>query len=79
MSSVVPMDFSSALLVLKKGKKVAREGWNGKNMWIAVCFSTDHVNVPFIYIKAVDGKIVPWVASQFDMFAEDWVCLGDVG
>jgi len=75
MSSVVSsfVDFSSALLALKEGKKVAREGWNGKNMWIALCYGTDQVDVPFLYIKAVDGKRVPWLASQLDLMAEDWV------
>lgn len=29
-------DFSLALLHLKQGKKVARSGWNGKGMWIAL-------------------------------------------
>ena len=28
------MNFSNALRCLKKGEKIAREGWNGKNMWI---------------------------------------------
>jgi Protein of unknown function (DUF2829) len=74
MSSVVSdFDFSSALLALKEGKKVARGGWNGKNMYIALCYGTDQVDVPFLYIKAVDGKRVPWVASQLDLMAEDWV------
>jgi hypothetical protein len=28
------MDFSSALLEIKNGKKVARAGWNGKDMFV---------------------------------------------
>lgn len=28
------MGFDFAVLALKNGKKVAREGWNGKNMWL---------------------------------------------
>ena len=28
------MSFSGALEALKEGKRVAREGWNGKNMFI---------------------------------------------
>ena len=28
------MDFGEALRILKDGKKVARSGWNGKNMYI---------------------------------------------
>jgi hypothetical protein len=30
------MNFGQALEVLKSGKKVAREGWNGKGMWIVL-------------------------------------------
>ncbi|MEX3713535.1 DUF2829 domain-containing protein [Cytobacillus horneckiae] len=30
------MDFGKALIALKEGKKVARKGWNGKGMWIAL-------------------------------------------
>ena len=29
------MDFGQALNALKAGQKVARGGWNGKDMWIA--------------------------------------------
>lgn len=28
------MDFGQAIQALKEGKKVAREGWNGKNMFL---------------------------------------------
>lgn len=28
------MDFGEAIRALKKGKKVARGGWNGKGMWL---------------------------------------------
>ena len=30
------MDFGDALKALKAGEKVARSGWNGKGMWIAL-------------------------------------------
>lgn len=28
------MDFSKALIAIKEGKKVSREGWNGKGMFV---------------------------------------------
>ena len=28
--------FSDALVALKEGKRAARQGWNGKGMWIAL-------------------------------------------
>ena len=30
------MDFGYAIKALKQGMKVAREGWNGKDMWIVM-------------------------------------------
>lgn len=29
---------------------------------------------PHIDMRTADGKIVPWLASQTDMLAEDWAC-----
>ena len=34
------MDFGKALDVLKNGKKVAREGWNGKGMYLYLVHGT---------------------------------------
>lgn len=34
------MDFGDAIRALKDGKKVAREGWNGKGMWLSLSGST---------------------------------------
>ena len=30
------MDFGDAIRAMKAGKRVARAGWNGKNMWVAL-------------------------------------------
>ena len=71
----ITFDFGAALVYLKRGKKVARTGWNGKGMWIAICSPGhhEHMHRPYIYMKATDDSLVPWVASQTDMLAEDWV------
>lgn len=29
--------------------------------------------LPFLLIRTVDGSFVPWLASQTDLLAEDWV------
>lgn len=29
-----------------------------------------------IYMKTADNQLVPWVASQTDILAEDWVIVG---
>lgn len=68
------MTFSEALDGLKIGQKVARTGWNGKGMWIALQEPdlNSKMDRPYIYIKSVDDELVPWVASQTDLLAEDW-------
>lgn len=86
----IKMTFGLAVEALKQGKKVTRDGWNGKGMFIfLVPGSTFKVNRapllgiypegteinyrPHIDMKTADGQVVPWVASQSDVLAEDWM------
>lgn len=75
------MDFGQAINALKKGHKVAREGWNGKNMFIElqVPNKLSKMSLPYVYMKTVTGDLIPWLASQADMLAEDWVALDNEG
>lgn len=68
------MNFGQAIEVLKQGGAVARAGWNGKGMWVKLQVPDEHSKMrrPYIYMKPVDGDLVPWMASQSDMLAEDW-------
>lgn len=68
------MNFGQALDVLRQGGRVARTGWNGKDMWLALQVPDEHSKMrrPYIYMKPVDGDLVPWVASQTDLLADDW-------
>ena len=71
------MDFSSALRFIKDGKKLSRKGWNGKGMYLELQTpdSMSKMSLPYIYMKTVDNHLVPWLASQTDILAEDWgVC-----
>ena len=67
-------DFGKALVMLKSGSKVSRAGWNGKGMWIALQVPDDRskMSLPYLYIKTADNKLVPWLASQTDILADDW-------
>jgi hypothetical protein len=67
-------DMGEALKRLKNEKKVQREGWNGKGMWLMLQVPDEHskMSLPYIYMKTVDDKLVPWLASQTDILAEDW-------
>lgn len=68
------MNFGQAIEAMKTGAKVTREGWNGKGMWLALQVPDQHSKMqqPYIYMCPVGGKLVPWLASQSDMLAEDW-------
>ena len=78
------MTFGDAVFFLKQGKKVARFGWNGKGMWIWLCEvdaeatwtsseGETYGRLPYLYMKTADNKVVPWLASQTDVLAEDWI------
>ena len=69
------MNFGDAIQEMKaNGNKVARSGWNGKDMWIALQRPdvNSKMQLPYIYMSPVGGQLVPWLASQTDMLADDW-------
>ena len=68
------MNFGSALEALKAGMRVARSGWNGKGMWIELQTPDAHskMTLPYIFMRTADNNLVPWLASQTDMLANDW-------
>lgn len=67
-------NFGQALELLKAGHRVARSGWNGKGMWIALQVPDAHskMSLPYIYMFTADGNLVPWLASQTDVLSDDW-------
>lgn len=67
-------DFSAALRAVKNGQFASREGWNGKGMYIALQEPDENSKMrrPYIYMYPADGQLVPWVASQSDLLANDW-------
>ncbi len=75
LSSTAVMSFSHALAELKQGKFLARQGWNGKGMYIGLQRPDNNskMSLPDIYMKTVEGNLVPWLASQTDLLSEDWV------
>ncbi len=71
------MEFESALRELKTGARVFRSGWNGKNMYLRIQYPDEGSSntLPYIWMKTVDDKRVPWVASQTDLLSFDWQIL----
>jgi len=67
------MHFGDAITALKLGKRVAREGWHGNDMWLAIQRPDANSNTPYIYMRTADDSRVPWNASHADILSEDWV------
>lgn len=72
--TITEFAFSEALVFIKTGRQVARRGWNGVGMHIELQTTTETSKMkrPYIYMSPADGQLVPWVASQTDLLAEDW-------
>lgn len=77
------MNFGQALEVLKNGGRVARSGWSGKGIFIELQRpdANSKMSHPYIYIDTTGlqtdnpdapKNLVPWLASQTGMLAEDW-------
>lgn len=78
------MDFGIMLRELKLGKKACRKGWNGRGIFIELQVPDKYSKMthPYIFIDTtgLDSNNpdaprdrVPWLASQTDMLAEDWM------
>jgi hypothetical protein len=85
---ITAMPFGHALCALKAGGRVARAGWNGKGMWLAhvtgwtfnvMLGPVDNIptarSLPFLVMRTAQGDFVPWLASQTDILANDWMIL----
>ena len=80
------MTFGLAIEALKKGMKVARKGWNGKQQYCELATNIGYVNADKEVIncehEAIGNKAIAfvgtsgvqmgWLASQSDILSEDW-------
>jgi hypothetical protein len=59
---------------MRSGRRVTRDGWNGKNLWLEMQVPDEHskMTLPYVFITTVEGKRVPWTCSQTDLLATDW-------
>lgn len=91
--NITRFGIGGAVALLHTGNKVAREGWNGKGMYIVlqkgypegIAINKNTAEAvglaegtickfrPYVMMKTVDNDFVPWVCSQSDLLAEDWV------
>lgn len=78
--------FGEAISRMKRGERVARKGWNGKNQYIQLATNISYIdadgNAVNVEHEAIGNKAIAfvgtsgvqmgWLASQADMLAEDW-------
>lgn len=86
LGGVATFNFGEAIKYLKRGMKVARKGWNGKNQYIELATNISYVDASGQIVncehEAIGNKAITfvgtsgvqmgWLASQADMLAEDW-------
>lgn len=89
LGGVATFSFGDAIKYLKRGLKVKRIGWNGKNQYIQLAtgisykavdgsgtiVNCDHNDIgnKAIAFIGTSGVQMGWLASQADMLAEDWM------
>jgi len=68
------MNIGEAITLLRHGAQVRRSGWNGKGMWLALQKpdAKSKMTLPYIYMSTAQADLVPWLASQTDILADDW-------
>ena len=85
------MKFEEVLPLLKNGKSIFREGWNGKNQFVFILKGAELQNgleygygeyemeptfVDTLVLRnAQNLLVVGWVPSMGDLFAKDWEIL----
>jgi len=74
------LTFGQALDLLLSGAMITRANWNGKGQFLKLQVPDEgsKMNLPYIYISTVQGHLVPWVASQTDILADDWEQFSDL-
>lgn len=79
--------FGEAIKYVKRGLKVSRKGWNGKNQHIELASNISYqtpegcimnceheaIGNQAIAFIGTSGVQMGWLASQADMLAEDWI------
>ena len=86
----IGLTFGEAIEAAKKGKMIARAGWNGKNQYVELAtnisykgpkgktVNVQHKNIgnkAFAFV-GTSGVQLGWLASQADMLADDWMVVG---
>ena len=83
--------FGEALKLVKRGHKIARKNWNGKNQFVyyvpkasypactPIAKETFGDMVPYrdyLALKTVNNEVATWVPSISDVLSDDWYVVG---
>jgi Protein of unknown function (DUF2829) len=80
------MDFSDALRAMKTGAKVRRVAWSGDpagtpvnrgNTMEIIRVTVENQTVPMLFARRVDGSLLPFGGSQWDLLGDDWEIVDD--
>jgi hypothetical protein len=67
-------DFGEALTHLRAGLHVTRSRWQAQGeIGLQPPDQQSLMSLPFLYLMTAAHERVPWVASQTDLLADDWV------
>lgn len=74
------MNIGQAIYEMRNGNAVARNGWNGKNMYLKLQIpgSNSKMTLPYVYMYTAQSELVPWVCSQTDLLADDWLIVTNI-
>lgn len=68
------MNLGQVIEVLRAGKIVSRRGWNAHHkLGLQVPDANSANTQPYVYMITAQGARVPWVCSQTDLLATDWI------
>ena len=84
------MSLGLAIEAAKKGKRIARKGWNGKRQYVELATAISYTSPNGAVVNAehdaignqalafvgTSGVQMGWLASQADMLADDWMIVG---
>ena len=76
-----------AINQMDQGHYVCRSGWNGKGMYLTIIDESNLTAVsgtystagaeyrlePFVMMKTAQDNYIPWLCSQADLLANDWM------
>ena len=80
------MNFGQAIQAVRSGKRIARNGWNGKHQYVELATGISYRNTAGEIVNVnhdtignaalafvgTSGVQLGWLASQADMLADDW-------